>query len=370
VASDVTEWRHAEKAARVQKTVLEAVVEASTDGVLVVASDGKTLAYNRRLLEIWGVTEELIRQQQTDERITEIVTGKVVDPHALLARVKWYFANPAERGHDRIELKDGRLLDRYTAPIAGTDGAVYGRVWFFHDSTEEEVAKARLRSLASELTLLEERERRQLATTLHDRVSQALALSQMKLDALKPSLAPGAALEVERVNQMLEEALAQTRNLTSDLSSPVLHQLGLSAALQWLADRTEEQAAIEVQFESDGEPASLDEETKVLLFQAARELLMNTIKHARAQHCTVAIHQDQAELRIRVEDDGVGFDGNAILASNGAKRNCFGLFNIRERLTSLGGRLECKSAAGRGARFALVVPADRCVKSKRERKNG
>jgi signal transduction histidine kinase len=215
----------------------------------------------------------------------------------------------------------------------------------------------KLRSLSSELLLTEERERRRIATELHDRIGQHLAVTKIKLGELRETLASNKseAKVIDDIRRFIEKTIQDTRSLTFELSPPVLYELGLEAALAWLADQTLEKHRLRVEFKDDGQPKPLDNGCRVIAFQAARELLFNTVKHARAKNATISIRRDEEAIRIDIEDDGIGFDRSEMEASETGSRG-FGLFSIRERLSPIGGRLEIQSEPGRGTRASLVVP--------------
>jgi len=210
-----------------------------------------------------------------------------------------------------------------------------------------------LRSFASELALTEERERRRIATALHDTIGQTLALSRIKLAALRESLAGPD--HVAEVLKLIEQAIQNTRSLTIQLSPPVLYELGLEAAIEWLLEQAEQEHGLAAEFEDDGLPKPLDHDIQVLLFQAVRELLANIAKYAKADRVKVALARTHSALAITVEDDGVGFDTTGIGPQWG-KTGGFGLFNISERLGHLGGSLKVKSEPGRGTRITLSAP--------------
>ncbi len=226
---------------------------------------------------------------------------------------------------------------------------------------EEQLAayQADLRSLASQLTLAEERERRRLAVHLHDQIGQNLALSHIKLEELRTSLGNngGAGLvgEVDNIARLIKATIEETQTLTFRISPPILYDLGLEAALEWLTDRFSHQYGLLAYFESDRQPKPVDENLKVLLFQAVQELLVNIVKHAKAHSLKVSMWRQGANLCIGVEDDGVGFNPLAP-GSRYGKGGGFGLFSIRERLRPLGGNLEVKSEADGGTEFVLSVP--------------
>ncbi len=219
--------------------------------------------------------------------------------------------------------------------------------------------RKQLRSLSSELLLTEERERRRIATELHDRIGQTLAVTKIKLGELQAALPSKTAVKtLEGIRTFVDQTIQDTRLLTFELSPPVLYQLGLEAALAWLTDHTQKTHNIRIEFKDDGRPKTVDESYRVIIFQATRELLFNIVKHARAQNAGVSIRRAAGAVRVDVEDDGVGFD-TSVLNSVETDSEGFGLFSIRERIASLGGHLEIESEPGSGTRVTLVLPMSR-----------
>ncbi|MGM0452952.1 MAG: AAA family ATPase [Thermodesulfobacteriota bacterium] len=216
--------------------------------------------------------------------------------------------------------------------------------------------QAQLRSLSSELSLAEERERRRLATQLHDRIGHALTTASMKLRLLQNQNngdAESAGI-TEDIYGLIEQSIADTQSLTFELSPPILYDLGLEAALDWLAEQTRARHPITVSIIDDMQDKPLDESFRVLLFQAARELLFNVVKHAGATAVTISIAREGEQIRLAIEDDGVGFNPEAPESSS--KKGGFGLFSIRERLAHQGGRLEINSTRGSGCRITMISP--------------
>jgi signal transduction histidine kinase len=215
---------------------------------------------------------------------------------------------------------------------------------------------AQLRSLSSELSLTEQRERRRIAVDLHDHIGQTLAISRIRLDAVQESASSeDASKRLEEIGTFIDQAIGYTRSLTFQLSPPVLYEVGFEAALEWLAEHIQEQYGLSCTFEEDGESRQLDENVRVLLFQAVRELLINVVKHARAHHARISVRREDDHIRITVQDDGVGFDPSE-LRSHAGSGGGFGLFNIRERLDYLGGELRIDSEPGRATRMILIAP--------------
>lgn len=211
--------------------------------------------------------------------------------------------------------------------------------------------EARLRSLAAEISLIEARERQRLATELHEHIGQVLAFAQIKLgligeEANSPNLLP----MIREVREHIDHTIRYTRSLTFELSPPVLYELGFEAALEWLAHQIRDTSGIKVEVQRENFPLKLPEEERILLFSVVRELLTNVVKHAQASQVKIFLGQERGNLRVRVEDDGVGFE---VAPSTGAG---FGLFSLRERLARIGGSLEVKSRVGRGTSVAITVP--------------
>jgi DNA-binding NarL/FixJ family response regulator/signal transduction histidine kinase len=209
-----------------------------------------------------------------------------------------------------------------------------------------------LRYLASQVSLSEERERRRIAVSLHDRVGHILAIAKFKLEDLQESVP---ADTLNEIIQLIDQTIKDTRSLTFELSPPVLHELGFEAALEWLTKQTREQHPISTEFVDDGLPKPLGDDMRVVLFQAVRELLVNVSKHAHAESVKVSSRRSGDAIQIHVEDDGVGFDPFEV-ASRRGKDGGFGLFNISERLGYLDGRMEISSMPGNGTRVILTAP--------------
>ena len=213
-----------------------------------------------------------------------------------------------------------------------------------------------LRSLANQLTRNEEGMRRNLGAYLHDRIGQTLSIAKMRLEMMGTSLNNGDTREKHsEILKLLETVIQDTRKLTYELSPVVLHELGLEAALGWLAEQTGKEHNIAVTFRSDKKPKQLDENLKVLLYRAVSELLINVVKHAQANNVVVSMRRKDRDLHITIEDNGIGFDP-AEISRLPARERGFGLFSIKERLHYFRGDIEIKSAPHKGAHITLRAP--------------
>jgi len=232
------------------------------------------------------------------------------------------------------------------------------------DMTEREKAKqkmleyqSQLKSLASQLTMVEERERRRLAELLHDQVGQPLVISKLKLDVLCENIGSDEARKVlQEDSALLGQVIKNIRSLTFDLSSPILYELGIEAAVEeWLREQVQVKHGICTCFEDNGRTRFLDEDIRALLFRNVKELLINVIKHAHARNVKVSICKSDSQVEVTVEDDGVGFDPVETM-SMVARKGKFGHLSVRERLEKLGGHFVIDSAPSHGCRAIMTVP--------------
>ncbi len=279
-------------------------------------------------------------------------------------------------------------IDDSAAPILDREGRLLGVVLVFRDiserkrtetqlqqwNTELEVrvrertaellnSQERLRALASQLNLTEQRERRRLAADLHDYLAQLLALIRIKLgQALKrlPNHLPDGGASLTEIDGLLQQCLQYARTLMAQLSPSVLQDLGLIPAIHWLAEQmTQQRLKVDVHVLTDESPSFNDQQSN-LLFQAVRELLTNIVKHAGVSTATVTVEKhDRDTWLLTVRDTGEGFDLNAVHYEPSGEH--FGLFSIQERMEAMSGWCRIESTVGAGTTVELglaAIPTD------------
>ncbi len=256
----------------------------------------------------------------------------------------------------RLVKKTGeeRWIDLTWGPVQFRDVSAFLSTAF--DVTERKDSETRirdqhrrLRELTSEISVMEERERRRMAVHLHDVIGQNLALGKMRIRLLekRSSIKPE---DLKSVREIIEEAIHQTRSLTLELSPPILYTLEFPAAVQSLAGLIFDKQGITVNVVHKGNAPHMDDDVRAILFSAIRELFVNIVKHAGASSVEVELQSSEATLQVVIHDNGKGI-GEPKKQSTG-----FGLFNIRERFEFLGGTIDVNSPPGEGTTFTLVVP--------------
>jgi signal transduction histidine kinase len=191
---------------------------------------------------------------------------------------------------------------------------------------------------------------------LHEDLQQLLVTARMQLDALCRTQDAAQREPIAReIADVLERSFNLTRSLSAELAPPVLHELGLAAALEWLAAETRKRYNVEVTVEADSSANPKAADVRTFLFRAVRELLLNSVKHALggAVHITMQ-HLRPDKIRIIVADNGPGFDPSSLDAQlTGSQK--FGLLNIRERVSTFGGEFHIDSSRKRGTRITLSL---------------
>lgn len=268
--------------------------------------------------------------------------------------------------------KDGTEVPIEVTSAYTTYKGERANVAFIRDITRRKEAEAKLldyqhelRSLAAQLSLAEERERRIIATELHDRISQSLALCNIKLGALLElsSATHYFTKNLNELRELISQMIKETRSLSFSISSPLLYLFGLDAAIEQLAEDMQEQYGIIFDYEASKQLQPLDDDVRVLLYRAVYEIFTNVLKHAKAHQVKVAMKQHGGYLRITIEDDGTGFITSQVTDSMRRSKG-FGLFSVRERLSYIGGKMDIESQLGVGTKVTITAPLKRESKNK------
>lgn len=239
----------------------------------------------------------------------------------------------------------------------GPPRAVVAHIDITERRKAEELARQyqeQLRRLNSEMMLSEERQRRQLASELHDGLAQDLVAALQAVRRHGVEVLPSAdSADLRLAESLLKHAVQQIQTTVFSLSPIVLYELGLPAALETLCRHVERLHQLPCQCRTVGDAGPLAGDLEVLLFHVARELLTNAGRHASAGQAliTLAFHPDS--VRLIVEDDGAGFDPQALTSADGTH---FGLLSIRERIRFAGGQFDIDSQPGQGTRISASVP--------------
>ncbi|MBW2420498.1 MAG: PAS domain S-box protein [Deltaproteobacteria bacterium] len=337
------------------------ILETAVDAVITVGADGTVESLNPAAEMMFGyapneiIGRSILTLTAPDDKPQH---SALIHEYAATGEI----THLQDGGREIVGLrKDGSSFPLFfTTSAATTSGGNRRLTVFGRDLSREKAMEERLRAAATEAALAEQRERKVLARDLHDGLGQLLSLASMKLGALRGASEDAEVqTRIRQIEDVIGEADRRTTSLTFQLSPPVLDDVGLVAAAQWLAEDLERIYGLRVLVAHGREPTGLDEAGRVSLFRALRELLINVAKHAEVDAAKVSIHSENQRVIVRVEDRGCGFDPDQ-------ERGGYGLLSLRERVEHMGGTLKIESAPGEGTRIVVTAPESRVAEAERE----
>jgi PAS domain S-box-containing protein len=320
-------------------------------GYLTLDQAGLVLELNRRGTELLVAPRERLLGQ----RFAGLVCAEDQDAlHLLWRRVQ------ADGGRHELDLRlrrpddNGSWVHSEWLVVEAASGP--RSFWVtLSDITAQKVAeqqarehKERLQQLVAQVGLVEVRERKQLAELLHDHVAQSLVALQIELKLLQAEAQGERQAKLAELAGVAQRLVRQTRDLTYDLSPPESIDGDLVARIEGLTERHRQLHRCPVTLTDDEAPKPLSEVVQTILSLAVRELLANVARHAGASLVQVHLLRAGDRVVVSVADDGVGIGGRS--------DEGFGLFCIRERMTTVGGALRLEPRSPRGTRATLEVP--------------
>jgi PAS domain S-box-containing protein len=243
-----------------------------------------------------------------------------------------------------------------------------GKRVFLHlvtDITERKEAQEQLRisheqlhNLSAHCETVREEEKRNIARDLHDETSQLLASLYAHLEAAIAKLPPDAVKSgdlIKKAQNLSTSVLDEIHKLIYELRPTGLDELGLVPAINSLADTSLETAGIEVSFKTNGPVSRLNPTKEIMLFRVVQEAFNNIIKHSRANKVDIKIQFNKSTLKVKIKDNGIGFNVEEIIGSKNRSRG-MGLLNMRERMKLINGKLTIKSIPSHGSEITLEAP--------------
>lgn len=210
-------------------------------------------------------------------------------------------------------------------------------------------AHDRIARFAAEQDRTIESERQRVARDVHDHLGQVFTAIKLIFQSIPPSaFPPGLAASL---SEALETGIASARKITAELHPPLLDDLGLQAALEHFAGETERVSGVSCAVTLHDE-RSLSPRLSLATYRIVQEAVSNVLRHAKAAHIEIEGERVLQRYRLRVADDGIGFDPAAV------RPDARGLANMRQRARLLGGRLAIDTGPGRGTRIVLEFPLE------------
>lgn len=334
-------------------------------------NNGIVTMANRKACQVLGVPEDhVLGRNWIDTFVPERIREKIISLSTDLLDEDYQdsgcFINPV-----MTACGDEALISWSNKTLHDGDGNHTGYLSSGMDITRQrsyerelESNQRRLRSLASQLAMAEDRLRQDIASGLHDSIGQNLVALKLSIDLLGLNLDT---TDISTVRQNLVEAsdtidkmVRETWSLSFQLSPPGLHEAGIRSALEWLVSKYNEKYNCEFVLTPSTTPLPRDKDGRGLLFQMVRELILNAVKHGQPTKVEISLSLAEQFILATVVDNGLGFDKTAAMAGDGNVGG-FGLFSIRERLAYISGSLEIDSTVGKGARIVIRFPREETV---------
>jgi len=367
VARDITEEKIAED-------MLAKITDGSPIPLFVINKLHKVTHWNTAIESLTGIseqemvgTDEQWRAFYTEKRPVMadlIVDGVSIDGIESYYRGKYKKSRLIDGAYEAEDFytalgEYGKWLHFTASPIKNKDGVIIGAIETLQDITEEKQLQENRRSYVQLITEAQEEERKRIARELHDDVSSSLLFLIQRLDMIvsdnrsKQSRALKEKVDILRSHAV--ETLEQLRRCAQDLRPPILDDLGLVAALEWVTEDMEKNYGIIAHVEVTGTERDLPAEVQLPLFRIAQEALGNVRRHAEASIATVNLSFEDDGITMTVSDNGKGFEVPERI-ENLLSAGSLGIMGMYERARLLNGTLEIKSELGKGTTIVMEAP--------------
>ena len=290
----------------------------------------------------YDIEHRVIRQDTGDVRYVHEKCEHIRDPSGKVVRSVGMVADITERRHAEERLR--KFNEELEIRVKERTSQLKKRT-------------RQLQRLALALTQAEDKEQQKISHVLHEDLQQMLVSARLHLDILDSTdNREHREILIQKTRELLQACLKKTRDLSHDMSPPILSHSGLAEAMGWLSRKMRDHYGLEISLACDGFQRPRSRTIERFLFRSARELLFNVVKHAGVSRARVELTAENNRIRLVISDEGKGFDSAGIGKGEGSGEAGIGIYSIRERIDLLGGHLDIQSAPGRGTRSVIEVP--------------
>jgi PAS domain S-box-containing protein len=353
--TDITDRKGAEEKLQATNETLRTLIQASPLGIVGVDPSGNVTMWNRAAEIIFGWSEEELLGGPLP-----FVLGEKKDEHRAL-REKVLRGESSTDVEVRRIRKDGSpvSISLSTGPTRDAEGRIIGMIEIMADIMDRKQIEEERAELLRRLVTAQEEERRRLSRELHDQMGQSIAALMLGLKSLGDSgqFQTFQNDQLRQLRELTNQLARDVHHLASSLRPTALDDLGLHTALSNYVEEWADRTNITADFHSNGLiKQRLDQQVETTVYRIVQEALTNVLKHAKAQNVSIIVEHRGNRLMAIVEDDGCGFEADAMLNKPASERG-LGLLGMRERVSLVGGSLEIESTPGTGTTLLVHIPA-------------
>ncbi|NHZ86941.1 MAG: PAS domain S-box protein, partial [Planctomycetia bacterium] len=334
----------------------ESIFNGAVDGIVYSDWEGKILSVNLAFTKLIGMKKADLIGKNGTQLVKQLLPKK-----SMMKKLK-FIKNTVLKGEALKGLPieyNNKSLEFYTRKEKGKPGVTV----MVRDVTERNKARKNvelhqnnLATLSNELLVTEEEAKRRLATTLHDKLGQYLVLAKFKTDELNKKTADSENKKIiDEITSFIEEAINESRNITYELSPPILYEMGLIPAISLKLDDIEKSNEVKTSLIDQSKSYELEEKVQIILYRGINELLQNVLKHSKAESVNVSFKLLTNDYRITVRDNGIGLDLEA-MRNKAVSQKKFGLFSIMERIKYIGGSVKIDTKPRKGTKVVINLP--------------
>ena len=361
VSQDITEQKLTRNKIEKAEEMYRLLADHTSDLICLQEPDSSFKYISPSIKNLLGYEQSAL----LGEKLLDIIHKDDLKPLKDLMKQKMLGANDMDAYTIRVLHKEGHFvwLEFLTSPVYKNKKISY-YVSSARNITRWVLAKQEiqeyqtsLQEMTVEITLIEEEQKKEIASNIHDHLSQSLVISKMRINQLKKN--PQLKMiedDLKFIEEHISEALDNSRKITYELSPPVLYQLGIIDALNWLLEKVEENHKIGYRINSNLSSLKLDDAKSILLYRSIQEIINNTIKYANATLITLDINKNNLGLDILMTDNGVGFDTSVLNNHRNHTGSGFGLFTVQERIRNIQGKFTIVSKVNTGTTVKFFIP--------------
>lgn len=361
VIQDITEQKNIRS--KIEKSQeMHLLLANNTSDIICLQDSDSTFRY------ITPSIKEILGYKQSEfigKKVFDIVHEDDLNPLRKFMKEQSVSADTKKAYQLRIRHKKGHYvwLEFLSSPVYKKKKINY-YVTSARDITEWVLANEKiklyqtsLQKLTNEITIIEEKQKKQIASNIHDHLSQSLVISKMKIKQLKNKEDLHIINEdLEFIEKHVSDALEKSRKITNELSPPILYQLGIVEALYWLTENLEKTHKIKFKLNTEIDYIEFSELKSIIIYRSTQEILTNAIKHSKASLIKINIVKSNHNIKITIADDGVGFDTSVLNNYKNHSGSGFGLFAVQERIHNIQGELLITSKKNVETKVTLLIP--------------